>query len=54
MRNHSRFGYRPRKRELFTNLAQHLDYLADAVERAIANGAANTSPGRKTYEPFPQ
>jgi hypothetical protein len=44
----------PRKRELFTNLAQHLDNLADAVERAIANGAANTSPGRKTYEPFPQ
>jgi hypothetical protein len=44
----------PQKRELFANLARQLDNLADAVERAIANGAGDTLLGRKSYEPFAQ
>jgi hypothetical protein len=44
----------PQKRELFANLAQQLDNLADDVLRAIANGAGDAFLGRKTYEPFPK
>ena len=39
----------PQKRELFANLARQLDNLADAVERATANGAGDTFLGRKSY-----
>jgi hypothetical protein len=44
----------PQKREFFTSLARQLDNLVDAVESAIANGAADTSQCRKICEPFPQ
>lgn len=43
----------PQKREFFTNLARQLDNLAAAVEHAIADGAADTSPGRRPMNPSP-
>ncbi|TFV45339.1 hypothetical protein [Bradyrhizobium niftali] len=42
----------PKKRELFSKLAEHFRALAGEIEKAMAEQMSPTFPGRKTHEPF--
>ena len=44
----------PKKRELFSSLAEHFKILAKQIEKALADPTPQTFLGRKTYEPFPR
>jgi hypothetical protein len=43
----------PKKRELFSKLAEHFRALAGEIEKAMAEQISPTFLGRKTHEPFP-
>ncbi|WP_396604419.1 hypothetical protein ACFLEY_41575 [Bradyrhizobium sp. YCK136] len=43
----------PKKRELFSKLAEHFRALAGEIEKAMAERMSPTFLGRKTHEPFP-
>ena len=42
----------PKKRELFSKLAEHFRTLAGEIENTMAEHMSPAFPGRKTHEPF--
>ena len=44
----------PKKRELFTRLAEHFRVLAGEIEKTMVDQAPVMFLGRKTQEPFPK
>jgi hypothetical protein len=42
----------PKKRELFSKLAEHFRALAGEIEKTMAEQMSPAFPGRKTHEPF--
>ena len=43
----------PKKRELFSKLAEHFRALAGEIEKTMADQMTPTFLGRETHEPFP-
>jgi hypothetical protein len=43
----------PNVRNQLSQLAEHLNFLSAAIERAMADGMPITFLGRRTQEPFP-